>query len=338
VSPTLNSVDLQLQSLTETLEQADYRVRSGAHNAERVWPTGFDVLDANLQGGFRSGDLILLGGPQGMGKTTWMLQAARNIARQGRPVLYFCYEHDQTTMLIRLVALEAGLIGGVDAPSMNRIRATFESADGLGRSLSERLADTSGGSEALEIVKEYSDRLTIHRSSGSTTTMEQIKDTIAAVRQRHGTSPFVCIDYLQKIPMPGVDEEERTTAVVTQIKDMTLDYDVPALCIVASDKDGISSGKRMRVNHMRGSSALAYEADTVLMINNKYDVVARHHLVFDTGNVERYKHWAVLSIEKNRSGLTGVDMEFPKRFEQSRFETRGRLVREKLVDERVFTE
>jgi replicative DNA helicase len=331
-------VDLLLQSLTETLEQADYRVKSGSHQAERVWPTGFDVLDANLQGGFRSGDLILLGGPQGMGKTTWMLQVARNIAMQGRPVLYFCYEHDQTTMLIRLVALEAGIIGGIDAPGINRIRATFEAADGLGRSLSERLSDTSGGAEALERVKEYSDRLTIHRSSGSSTTLDQIKETISEVTQKHGRAPFVCIDYLQKIPMPGVDEEERTTAVVTQVKDMTLDYDVPALCIVASDKEGISSGKRMRVNHMRGSSSLAYEADTVLMLNNKYDVVARHHLVFDTGNVERFKHWAVLSIEKNRSGLTGVDMEFPKRFEQSRFDTQGQLVREKLVDERVFVE
>jgi replicative DNA helicase len=324
-------VDLQLQSLTETLEQADYRVRSGAQATDRIWPTGFDVLDANLQGGFRSGDLILIGGPQGMGKTTWVLQVARNIARSGRPVLYFCYEHDQTTMLIRLVALEAGLIGGIEAPGINRIRATFESADGL--------SDTVGGAEALEIVQEYSDRLTIHRSSGTTTTIDQIKQAVAAVTERHGTPPFVCIDYLQKIPMPGdLDEETRTTAVVEQVKDMTLDYDVPVLCVVASDKEGISSGKRMRVSHMRGSSALAYEADTVLMLNNKYDVVARHHLVYDMGNVERFRHWAVLTIEKNRSGLTGVDMEFPKRFEQSRFETQGQLVREKLVDERVFSE
>jgi replicative DNA helicase len=332
-------VDLQLQSLTETLEQADYRVRSGSHNSERVWPTGFDVLDANLSGGFRSGDLVLIGGPQGMGKTTWVLQVARNIARQGRPVLYFCYEHDQTTMLVRLVALEAGLIGGMDAPGINRVRSTFEAADGLGRSLSNRLADTAGGSEALEVVKEYSDRLTIHRSSGTQTTLDEIKKTIAAVTEKHGRAPFVCIDYLQKIPMPGAgSEDERITAVTEQVKDMTLDFDVPVLCVVASDKDGISSGKRMRVNHMRGSSALAYEADTVLMLNNKYDVVARHHLVYDTGNVERFRHWAVLSIEKNRSGLTGVDMEFPKRFEQSRFETSGQLVREKLVDERVFTQ
>ncbi len=332
-------VDLQLQSLTETIEQADYRVRSGSHAAERIWPTGFDVLDSHLQGGFRSGDLILLGGPQGMGKTTFVLQVARNIARQGRPVLYFCYEHDQTTMLIRLVALEAGLIGGPDAPSLNVVRRIFESSDGLGRSLRERLAETSGGAQALDIVQEYADRLTVHRSSGTQTTLDDIKDTIASVKKAHGAAPFICVDYLQKIPMKGSpNEEERITSVVEQVKDMTLDYDVPVLCVVASDKEGIASGKRMRVNHMRGSSALAYEADTVLMLNNKYDVVARHHLVYDSGNIERFRHWAVLSIEKNRSGVTGVDMEFPKRFEQSRFETHGQLVREKLVDERVFVE
>jgi replicative DNA helicase len=330
-------VNLQLQSLSETLEQADYRVRAGAHNASRVWPTGFDVLDENLQGGFRSGDLILLGGPQGMGKTTWMLQVARNVARQGRPVVYFCYEHDQTTMLIRLVALEAGYLGGPEAPSINRIRATFEAADGSGRSLDHRLRETSGGAEALDVVREYSDRLHIHRSSGTSTTMDEIKATIASVRDRHGTPPFVCVDYLQKVPVPGFAEEERTTIVTEQLKDMTLDYGVPVIAITAGDKDGIEKGKRMRVNHMRGSTALAYEADTVLMLNNKYDVVARHHLVYDAGSVERYRDWAVLSIEKNRSGVTGIDMEFPKRFDQSRFDTRGQLIREKLVDERVFT-
>ena len=56
---------------------------------------------------------------------------------------------------------------------------------------------------------------------------------------------------------------------------------MPVLAIVAADKAGLESGKRMRVNHLRGSSSLAYEADTVLLLNNKFDVVARHHLVYD---------------------------------------------------------
>ena len=94
----------------------------------------------------------------------------------------------------------------------------------------------------------------------------------------------------------------------------------------------------MRISNLRGSSALAYEADTVLLLNNKYDVVARHHLVYSTGNVDEFRHWAVLTVEKNRSGRTGVEMEFRKRFDQCRFETRGRAVAEQLVDERIYVE
>jgi replicative DNA helicase len=108
--------------------------------------------------------------------------------------------------------------------------------------------------------------------------------------------------------------------------------------VVASDKEGLNVGKRMRVNNLRGSSALAYEADTVLLMNNKYDVVARHHLVYNIGNAERFRQWAIISIEKNRNGQGGIDMEFLKRFEQGRFDTDGRMVSEQLVDERVFVE
>ena len=128
------------------------------------------------------------------------------------------------------------------------------------------------------------------------------------------------------------------TQVVEGLKDLALDQDVPVVAVVASDKAGIDGGKRMRVNHFRGSSALAYEADTVLVLNDKYDVVARHHLVYNMGNVERYRNWAVMTIEKNRNGEDGVDMEFLKRFEQGRYDPEGRIVAEQLVDERVFVE
>ena len=113
---------------------------------------------------------------------------------------------------------------------------------------------------------------------------------------------------------------------------------MPILAVVAADKEGLTAGKRMRVNNMRGSSALAYEADTVLILNDKYDVVARHHLVYNVGNVERFRHWAVLTIEKNRNGQAGADLEFFKRFEQGRFDPEGRIVAEQLTDERVFVE
>ncbi|HET7387866.1 MAG TPA: DnaB-like helicase C-terminal domain-containing protein [Nocardioidaceae bacterium] len=321
------------------LEQADYRVKAGSHAAARVWPTGFEMLDINLSGGVRSGELILLGGPQGLGKTTWALQVARNVARSGRSVLFFSYEHDLPTLLIRLVAMEAGLLGVSEPPTINRIRATFEAADGLTGSLSERLGHTDGGAKALAVVQEYADRLTMHRSTGNATSLEVIADAIGAVGEESGQPPLVVVDYLQKVHVPGAtDDSERITTVVEGMKDLALDHDVPILAIVASDKEGLNAGKRMRVNNLRGSSALAYEADTVLLLNNKYDVVARHHLVYNIGNAERFRHWAILTIEKNRSGRVGIDIEFQKRFEQARFETEGRAVAEQLVDERVFVD
>ena len=123
-------MDLSLQSLTGALELADGRLRAGAHAAARVWPTGFEILDRQLAGGFRAGELVLLAGPQGLGKTTWALQTARNVARSGRSVLYCSFEHDAQTLLVRLLALEAGERGGEDAPNLARIRSSFEASDG----------------------------------------------------------------------------------------------------------------------------------------------------------------------------------------------------------------
>jgi replicative DNA helicase len=332
-------VELSLHSLTDVLTQADDRVRAGTYPASRVWPTGFELLDKTLSGGLRSGELVLLGGPQGLGKTTWALQVARNVARSGRSVLFFSYEHDLETLLIRLVAMEAGQLGGIVAPPVSRIRRSFEGTDGRLGGLPDRLQDTEGGVEALEIVREYADRLVLHRSTGTSTGIEDIAAGIAAVRERTGGTPLVVVDYLQKVHGPGVaDDDARVTAVTEGLKDLALDHDVPVLAVSAADKGGLGTGKRLRVNHLRGSSALAYEPDTVLMLNNKYDVVARHHLVYSLGNIEQFRNWAVLSVEKNRNGRSGVDLEFQKLFDQCRFETTGRAVSEQLVEERVFVE
>ena len=333
----MSGMDLSLQSLTDVLEQANDRMRSGSHAAARIWPSGFDILDRHLGGGFRSGELILLGGPQGLGKTTWSLQTARNVAAHGRSVLFCSFEHDAQTLLVRLVALEAGLEAGLEAPRIDRIRAAFETPDG-GGSVEDRLEDS--GRKALEAVNGYADRLVLHRSTGSSTTLEVIRDAVEEVRQRTGQLPMLFVDYLQKVKVPHgpVEEDDRVTVVVEGLKDLALDVDIPVLAIVAADKAGIASGKRLRVNNLRGSSALAYEADTVLILNDKFDVVARHHLVYDMGNAERFKRWVVLTVEKNRNGRDGIDLQFQKRFEQSRFEPEGEAVTEQLVDERVFTE
>ncbi len=329
-----------MQSLSDVLQRAESRLHGGSHAAPRLWPTGFDPLDHHLTGGFRAGELILIAGPQGLGKTTWALQVGRNVAADGRPVIYFCFEHDPQYLLERLVAMEAGEGGGFDAPDLRRIRSAFEGVDPRAGGLAERLGNKPGGAEAITRVAAYADHYLLHRSSGRSTSLEVIRSVVEEVREATGSLPLVVVDYLQKVHVPNGPpiDDDRITVVVEGLKDLALDLDIPVLAVAAGDKHGVSSGRRMRTANLRGSSAVAYEADCVLMLNNKFDVVARHHLVYDLGSAERFKSWAVLSIEKNRSGVDKVDLEFRTRFDQSRFEQAGAMVSEQLVDERLFVD
>ena len=89
---------------------------SGRRSRPASWPTtspiplGMAPLDRMLGGGLRPGELMLIGGAQGTGKTTMALQMARNVAASGQAyVLYVNFEHDDADMLNRLIAMESAL-------------------------------------------------------------------------------------------------------------------------------------------------------------------------------------------------------------------------------------
>jgi replicative DNA helicase len=325
-------------SLGAVLDDTDRRLRSGKR-LRQIWPTGFGALDKALNGGYRAGDLVLLAGPQGLGKTTWVLQTARNVARSGKPALMISYEHDAESLAIRLLALEAGERAGVNSASAAQFRHAFEGVDGATTGLADRLARLPGGTEAQAAVAEYADRLVLLSASGMSTGLDAIVGAIEEVRRRTGQLPLVLVDYLQKVPAPEfLDESERVTRVVETLKDLAMELRVPIMSVVAHDKEGLESGKRLRARHMRGSTALAYEADVLLLMNVKYDIVARHHIIYDLSRAESFKDWVVVTVEKNRAGQSGVELEFRRRLHQSRFDQEGGVVTEQLIGERVLTE
>jgi replicative DNA helicase len=329
-------VDHQLMTVGASLARSDERMLTGRNAAGRVWKTGFAGLDPLIGGGMRAGSLLLLAGPQGLGKSTFALQMARNNAATGRPVLYFSYEHDAEDLTQKLIAMEAGELDESDQVRVNSIRSIFD--DLWVSSLEHRLESVPSGVDALKRVEHYSEHLFVHRSTGTRTDLAAIQSAIDAVRQHAGTTPLVVVDYLQKVKSTHLDEETRSTEIVEGLKDLAIDISAPILAIAAADKDALRTGKRMRASDLRGSSALAYEADVVMVLNNKYDIVARHHLTYDLTNAERFKDYAVLTVEKNRFGRDGVTLQFRTRFDQGRYEPEGFEVKEQLIDERVFRE
>jgi replicative DNA helicase len=329
-------VDHQLMTVGASLARSDERMLTGRNAAGRVWRTGFGGLDPLIGGGMRAGSLVLLAGPQGLGKTTFALQIARNNAATGRPVLYFSYEHDAEDITQKLLAMEAGELDESDQVRVNSIRSIFD--DLWVSSLEHRLESVPQGVAALTKVGHYSEMLFVHRSTGTRTDLGAIENAIQAVRELSGTTPLVVVDYLQKVKSRHTDDEAKTTEIVEGLKDLAIDINAPILAIAAAEKEALRSGKRMRASDLRGSSALAYEADVVLVLNNKFDIVARHHLTYDLGNAERFKDFAVLTVEKNRFGRDGVVLQFRTRFDQGRYESEGTEVKEQLIDDRVFRE
>ncbi len=328
-----------MASLAEVLEEADFRMRTGVRVGAAVWPTGFDPLDSHFGGGLRGGELLLLGGQQGLGKTTMALQIVRQAVVNSRSAVIFSYELEARSLIERFLVMEAAYAAGRGMVTIKDVRAAMEDRSRTTASIDERFAHLPGGPQALAAMRYYGDRLHIHESSNQQTDLKTIVQTVADLKER-GQDPLVLVDYLQKIPVIGSKhvEEERVTYNVEGLKDLALKADVPIMAIVAAEKSALVSGRRMRLHDLRGSSALAYEADIALILNRKYDVVARQHLMYDMGNVDRFKNWAVLSIEKNRSGLSDIVLEFEKRFQEGRFENYGRMVQEQLIEERVFTE
>ena len=317
------------------LAETEDRVREGSSGVARVWPMGFSPLDTYLGGGLRAGELTVLGGPQGLGKTTFALQVARNIAAAGGSVLFLTFEHDSATMFERLVALEAGEYAHDEGITLRNVREALASTDETPGGLSARLGTDRGGAAAVAAIAEYGDRLFVVSAQTRDTSTDSIRELVLGLAKEE--PPVVVVDYLQKIPDGnGHDaESERITRVVQALKDLALEAAVPVLAISASEREGIAPGARMRSHHLRGTSAVAYEADVILVMSDKYDVVAREHIVFGSKNAERYHDWVVFTIEKNRSGLARVDVEFRKRLEQGRLDPQGQSVAERLVDERV---
>ena len=70
--------------------------------------TGYVELD-RLTGGLTAGEIFLLSGATGAGKTSLALNIVRHIVRQGKAVLYFSLEESGELISQRLLSLESGV-------------------------------------------------------------------------------------------------------------------------------------------------------------------------------------------------------------------------------------
>jgi replicative DNA helicase len=323
----------QVRSALAALAALHQQTEPAQHS---VLPTGFDLLDDALAGGIRLGEVVLLGGKPGVGKTIASLQWARSMAQRGVVAVYLCFEHDEVTLVSRLLSAELGEMVATEMPGPSRL---------LDDELQSRIRDAAAGSitmrEALDsdpLLREahrrlavYADRLVLVTGSGAHTDVNAIR----AVTESFADQPVALfVDYVQKVPVfrATANEGERVGRVVEGLKQLALDQKVAVIAIAAADQVGLEA-RRLHLRHFRGSTALAYEADAIVVLNDKLSVVSRAHLAYSPTRAEEFHRQVVFSLEKNRNGSADVNLEFEKDFGHYRFNPRGRWVAERLWTE-----
>jgi replicative DNA helicase len=187
-------------------------------------------------------------------------------------------------------------------------------------------------------MADYADRLILVKASPAVTTLTAIREMVGRLVEATNGNVAVFVDYLQKVaiyPERAQDENDKVTIIVEGLKDIALSLNVPVLAIVAAGREGLKA-KRLHLFHLRGSSALDYECDIALIMNNKYNILTKDHIAFNPYQARQYREWVIFTIEKNRAGRAMIDLEFRLHAPYFCLDPHGQLVQQQLIDDKII--
>lgn len=249
-------------------------VADGATPADTV-PSGFPSLDKLLGGGLRRGDLVVLGGDVGSGKSAFALAVALRVSQQHRPTLLFSGEMVMERVLERALAIEG--------------RARI---DDLRRGTLDEVTRAGVGAAAVRLRDELP---MIERvPAGGVTAIREEADALRGLE-------LVVVDGLDSL-LPGVrSSEEEAAAAVRALKRLALDSKVVVLLTAPLPNLGTRDDRRPVLDDFGAQSAVKERADVVLSI-------FREGMYDSARGIEGATE---LLVRKNRNGGTGyVDLYF----------------------------
>src|SRR6266480_5504339 len=204
---------LEPRSALDVLTSLNERIASGKIDEFQPIATGFVPLDKTIGGGLRPGELLLIGGAQGSGKTTMALQMARNIAAGGQAnVLYICFEHDEQYLLNRLIAMESALAHLPHKTGAIKIQDVRKEILGTWMAEGEANAQMANNPRlrpSMARIARYGQNLFLMRGSQTASTIDNIRKLVQEHRRLSGDRRLVVfVDYMQKVPQVPEPENE----------------------------------------------------------------------------------------------------------------------------------
>lgn len=231
------------------------------------WPNG-----AQLVPSLRPGQLIVLAGRPGSGKSAAAAQIALHAAQRGHGVAFFSLEMSVQEILQRL---GCGL-AGVDA---HKIRC--------GRLTRAEVAALSSAANALSELPLYLD-------DQAGCTVAAISAAVRALRARKRVG-LVAIDYLQLMNAPGRRENRNVevSAISSGLKRLARELQVPVLALAQLNREPERQARKPILADLRDSGSIEQDADVVVFVHQPKQEA-------DTPVVE-----TEILVSKNRGGPIG---------------------------------
>ncbi len=257
-------------------------------------PSGYTKLDG-YTAGWQKSDLIILAGRPGMGKTSFALSLAKNLAvDHGKPIAFFSLEMDNIQLVNRLLSNVCEvdgrkILGGqLDADEWKRIDANVE---------------------RLRKAPIYVD------DTPSISVFELRTKARRLVREKK--VEMIMIDYLQLMNASGTrfsSRQEEVSTISRSLKGLAKELNIPIIALsqlnrTVEGREG-PEGKRPQLSDLRESGAIEQDADLVMFVHRP-----EYYRITEDESHGSLVGKAYIILAKHRKGGTGdVILDFRKEY------------------------
>lgn len=220
--------------------------------------TGFPKLDEALGGGIYEG-LYVVGAVSSLGKTTFALQLADQIADSGKDILFFSLEMQREELIAKSVSRWTLTLAGKKTSNAKTTRGITDPA--RRRRYSEEEQELLAN--AIARYGEYGKHIWIDEGLGNIGT-QQIEERIEDHIRITGNTPIVFIDYLQILasPDPRMTDKQATDKNVFNLKRISRKYKLPIVAVSSLNRDNYTAAVNMAA--FKESGAIEYSSDVLI--------------------------------------------------------------------------
>ncbi len=244
--------------------------------------SGFLELDKVI-GGFKAGQMIVVGARPAMGKTAFALALARNIAIDCElPVAIFSLEMTEIELANRYIAMETGI------NQRNLLDSNF-SADYYSK-VTEKVGAIS--------------KAPIHIEDKSAINLQQLRARCTILKRKHGIC-VVVIDYLQLMGSSfnkNRNREQEISEISRGLKSLAKDLGVTVIVLSQLSRETEKrADKRPQLSDLRESGAIEQDADMVMFLHRP-----EYYNIHKDEDGNSTAGLAYVVVAKNRNGAIGT--------------------------------